>query len=339
MDSSQDISIAVYEKDQNGKEDCVTTATVGQADIEVSGTAEESGDTVKITAELKNNSQIQADTTLSLYSDETCAKELYPSQKETVGANGSKKIQMQISKKDITYNENDAAYLTLKASVQGGDYNEDNNVSYIILYNPKSGGANKPEEGGNNAGGTQNPGNQTAKTSLTNSKATLSKTSYTYNGKAKKPGVTVKLGSATLANNRDYKLTYKNNKKVGTASVIITGTGNYTGSLIKTFKIIPKGTSISGKIQAKSKGFTVKWKKQKSVTGYQIQYSTSRKFTKKTTIVKTVKKKSAAKLSVGKLKANKKYYVRIRTYQTVKGKKYASAWSKAKAVKTKGSAK
>lgn len=100
-------------------------------------------------------------------------------------------------------------------------------------------------------------------------------------------------------------------------------------------KIVSKATSIKGKIQAKSKGFLVKWKTEASVTGYQIQYSTSRKFTKKTTKMKTVKKAFQKKLTVKKLKALKKYYVRIRTYKTVDGKKYYSPWSKEKSVKTK----
>lgn len=100
-------------------------------------------------------------------------------------------------------------------------------------------------------------------------------------------------------------------------------------------KISPKKTSISGNVKAQKKGFTVKWKKQtKDVGGYEISYSTSRKFTKKTTVTKQAGK-AATKLTVRKLKAKKKYYVRVRTYKTVKGKKYVSAWSSAKTVVTK----
>lgn len=97
----------------------------------------------------------------------------------------------------------------------------------------------------------------------------------------------------------------------------------------------PQKTSVSGKIQPKSKGFTVKWKKRASVTGYQIQYSTSKKFTKKTTKIKTVKKASQTKLTVKKLKAKKKYYVRIRSYRTANGKQSVSGWSTVKTVTTK----
>ena len=167
-------------------------------------------------------------------------------------------------------------------------------------------------------------------------KVTLSKTVYVYNGKQKKPDVTVKEGSKNLRKNVDYIVSYKDNTKVGTASVVISGTGKYTGKLTTTFTIVPKGTSISGKVTAKKQGFTVKWKKQsKATTGYQIQYSTSRKFTEKKTMTKTVKNSAITKLNVKNLKEFQKYYVRIRSYKTVKQKKYYSNWSMMKSVTTK----
>ena len=170
---------------------------------------------------------------------------------------------------------------------------------------------------------------------ITISSATLSKTSYTYDGKKKNPNVTVKAGDKNLTKNTDYTVSYENNVEVGTASVIVTGSGKYTGTITKTFRILPQKTSISGKLKVGSKGFTVQWKKQKNVTGYQVQYSTNKKFTKKATVTKTVKKKSTVKLTVRKLKAKKKYYVRVRTYKTVNGIKYYSGWSKSKTVTTK----
>ncbi len=167
-------------------------------------------------------------------------------------------------------------------------------------------------------------------------KITLSQSVYTCSGKGKKPAVTVKAGNRKLKLGSDYILAYKNNVNVGTASVVVTGKGNYTGVITKTFTINPKGTSLSGKLTSRSKGFIVKWKKQtKNMTGYQVQYSTSRKFTKKTTVVKTVRKKTVTKLTVKKLKAKKKYYVRVRVYHNVKGKNYYSGWSKYKTVNTK----
>lgn len=169
---------------------------------------------------------------------------------------------------------------------------------------------------------------------------TLSKTSYTYNGKAQKPSVTVKDSNGNNIDSGNYTVTYaKGRKNVGVYSLSINFKGNYSGTIIKTFTIKPKNTSISRFI-AGNKKFTVKWKKQASqTTGYQIQYSTSKKFTKKTTKSVTIKKNKTTKATVKKLKSKKKYYVRIRTYKNVKlnGKtvKVYSSWSKAKTVTTK----
>ncbi len=139
-----------------------------------------------------------------------------------------------------------------------------------------------------------------------------------------------------LIKDKEYTVSYLYNINVGTAYVTVYGEGDYYGSVTKSFKIIPKGTPVKGKVKPKHKGFTVKWKKQPySITGYQVQYSTNKKFKGKTTVIKTIKKKSIIKLTTGKLKAKKKYYVRVRTYKTVTGKKYYSRWSKFKVVKTK----
>ena len=171
----------------------------------------------------------------------------------------------------------------------------------------------------------------------------LSKTSMTYNGKKQKPSVTIMdAAGKKLKNGTDYKVTYpKKTQNVGKYTVTVTLKGNYTGTVKKTFTILPKNTAIS-KLTASKNTVTVKWKKQtKQTAGYEIQYSTSSKFTKKTT--KTVKatKNSMTSKKITKLKAKKKYYVRIRMYQTVKvGKKSTkiySGWSKAKTVTTKKS--
>lgn len=173
-----------------------------------------------------------------------------------------------------------------------------------------------------------------AKANIAGFPVTLSDIAYVYNKKACKPAVTVKNGSVTLAAGRDYAAVYTKNVNVGTATVRITGQGtNYTGSVSKTFRILPKGTSIS-KLKKKSKGFTAKWKKQTAQTsGYQVQYSLYKNF--KNAKTKTVKKTKTTSISISKLKKKKTYYVRVRTYKTVSGEKYYSAWSKVKKVKTK----
>lgn len=169
----------------------------------------------------------------------------------------------------------------------------------------------------------------------------LSKTVYTYNGKTQKLSAAVKDSSGkALVNNVDYTLSFpKGMKNVGRYTVTVTLKGNYSGTISETFDIVPKGTSIS-KVTAKKKGFTIKWKKQrKQTTGYEIAYSTSSKFSKKSTKIMAAGKSRATSKTISKLKAKKKYYVRIRTYKTVKlsGKsvKLYSGWSKAKAVTIK----
>lgn len=99
----------------------------------------------------------------------------------------------------------------------------------------------------------------------------------------------------------------------------------------KTVK--PKKTSIK-KLSKGKKKFTVTWAKVSGVKGYQIQYSSNKKFKKNNKMV-TVTKQKTTKATVKKLKSKKKYYVRVRTYKTINGKKIYSSWSKVKSVKTK----
>ena len=242
--------------------------------------------------------------------------------------------------------------------------------------------------------------------SISKASVTLSTSTYAYDGKAKKPGVTVKLNGKTLKNGTDYTVSYSNNTKVGTAKVTITGKGNYTGSVSKTFSIknnfkkatvsgistkaftgknitqsitvkyngktLKNGTDytvsyssnknigtatvkIAGKgsytgtitktfkinpakqeiqkLTAKSKAFFVDWAQKGSATGYEIQYATNSKFTSAKKV--TITNNKTDKTTVSKLSGKKKYYVRVRSYTTVKGTKYYGAWSASKSVTTK----
>lgn len=132
---------------------------------------------------------------------------------------------------------------------------------------------------------------------------------------------------------RDYKLVYKNNVKVGKASVIIKGIGKYSGAATKYFLINPTKTAMSTVTSPSAGKMTVTWKKNAIGTGYQIQYSTSSKFTTPKGL--SVTKNTTLTKTIGSLAKGKKYYVRIRTYKTVSGKKYYSAWSAAKTVTIK----
>ena len=164
-------------------------------------------------------------------------------------------------------------------------------------------------------------------------KATVSGISTkAFTGKAITQNVTVKVGNTVLKNGTDYTVSYSNNKKVGKATVKITGKGKYGGVITKTFKINPAKQQIQ-KLTAKSKAFFVDWAQKGSATGYEIQYATNSKFTgaKKVTITNN----KTDKTTVSKLSANKKYYVRVRSYTTVGGTKYYGSWSATKTVTTK----
>lgn len=166
----------------------------------------------------------------------------------------------------------------------------------------------------------------------------LSTTAYTYNSeKTRKPKVTVKDTNGDTVSSDNYTVTYADGrKKVGKYKVKVKFTGNYyTGYKNVYFKINPKGTSISS-ITAKTKGFTVKWKAQKTqTTGYQIRYSTSSSMSSATK--KTISDNTTTSKTISDLKAAKKYYVQVRTYKTVDGTKFYSAWSDKVSVTTKGS--
>lgn len=186
--------------------------------------------------------------------------------------------------------------------------------------------------------------------SLGKAKITLSAASLVYTGKARKPAVkTMKYGTTALKQGTHYALDYCDKAiGVGKYDIVFMGIGSYGGYKETSFKIIPKGATIL-KPKAAKKAITVKWKKQGTkmkyqnanydtksayITGYQIQYALKSSF--KGAKTKTVKGYKKTSLKVKKLKAKKKYYVRVRTYMTIKGVgTFYSTWSKAKAIKTK----
>lgn len=167
------------------------------------------------------------------------------------------------------------------------------------------------------------------RTAYNNARISLSTTQYMYNGKAKTPAV---YGLSAFANGTDYTVAYSNNTKTGKATVTVTGRGDCTGLSTKTatFRITPAKAAIS-KLKKGKKSFKVTIKSQKSagVSGYQISYSLKKnKSFKSTTTTKTSK-------TVKKLKAKRTYYVKVRSYKTIDGKKYYGSYSKIKKIKTR----
>lgn len=163
----------------------------------------------------------------------------------------------------------------------------------------------------------------------TNARISLSTTQYVYNDKVKTPAV---YGLSAFVNGTDYTVAYSNNKKTGKATVTVTGKGDCAGLSAKTatFRITPAKAAIS-KLKKGKKSFKVTIKSQKSagVSGYQISYSLKKnKSFKSTTTTKTSK-------TVKKLKAKRTYYVKVRSYKTIDGKKYYGSYSKIKKIKTR----
>lgn len=137
----------------------------------------------------------------------------------------------------------------------------------------------------------------------------------------------IKTTSATSFVDTDVKNGVKYQYKV----VAINGTEKSAASSVKT-AVYVKNVTLSS-VKGAKKALSVKWKKNSAVTGYQVQYSTSKSFKKAKTV--TVKKAKTVSKTIKSLKKGTKYYVRIRGYKTVSGKKYYSAWSAAKSAKTK----
>ncbi len=163
----------------------------------------------------------------------------------------------------------------------------------------------------------------------------FSTTEYTYSSsKTRKPSVKVYDYKGNKISSKYYTVSYATGrKKVGKYKVTIKLKGNYSGTLTAYFTIVPKESKVE-KLTAAKKSLKVKLKKVSSqATGYEIQYSTSSKFksakTKKVTSYKTTS------VTLESLKAKKNYYVRVRSYKVVDGKKYYSDWSSKKSKKTK----
>ncbi len=152
------------------------------------------------------------------------------------------------------------------------------------------------------------------------------KKSYIYTGKSIKPKLTVKSAAGDILDSMDYKVTYKKNKVVGTATVIVSGKNSYWGSVSTTFKILPDKLRLTSVKSPKAKQLLIKWVRDYSGTGYQVQYSTNNKFKKSSTRTVTVKK-SKYSCKIRKLKAGRTYYVRVRTYKKIGNTYYYGTWS------------
>ena len=244
--------------------------------------------------------------------------------------------RISISKASVTLSTSIYAYdgkaktPSVNVKVNGKTLKKDTDYTVSYSNNTKVGTAKVTITG---------KGNYTGSVSKTYSiknnfkKATVSSISTkAFTGKNITQSITVKYNGKTLKKGTDYTVSYSNNKNIGTATVKITGKCSYTGTITKTFKINPAKQEIQ-KLTAKSKAFFVDWAQKGSATGYEIQYATNSKFTSAKKV--TITNNKTDKTTVSKLSGKKKYYVRVRSYTTVKGTKYYGAWSASKSVTTK----
>ena len=164
--------------------------------------------------------------------------------------------------------------------------------------------------------------------SIKSAKITVS-SKVAYTGKSVKATVKVKDGSKTLKANKDYTLKFSNNKKIGKAKVTIKGKGNYSGSVNKTFKIVPGKASIKKVVNVKGKKAKVTIKSVKGATSYKVSYRV--KGAKKWSTV-TSKKRS---IVLSKLKKNKTYQIKVAAVAKSGKTTYTGAYSSVKTLKIK----
>ena len=137
----------------------------------------------------------------------------------------------------------------------------------------------------------------------------------------KKNSVTIK--KLTSAKTYRFKVKAVAGKYSGSASSVVKGTTKFITA------------AISKVTSSKKKTAVVSWKQTGNASGYVIEYSTSKSFTKKTTKTVTVKKGKTTKTTLKKLKSGKKYYVRVKAYKTVNDTAVYGAYSEVKTVKVK----
>ncbi len=172
-------------------------------------------------------------------------------------------------------------------------------------------------------------------TQISIAKAKVSKVAAkTYTGKSIKPNVKVTLKGKRLKRNVEYSVVYLNNRRVGEATLIVRGCGKYKGTIVRTFKIKPQKVKRANAVSGTSGTIKVKWQTDSQVTGYQVVYATDSKFTKNKGY-KNITKKTTANVKLTGLKPGQKYYVKVRAYKKVNGRKLYGSYSKAKAVKVK----
>ena len=234
--------------------------------------------------------------------------------------------------------------LTVTDAANAGD-GTDNNSGNNAGNGGTTPGNDSSKDNDGNAGGTISTPptyTQPIKTSIEKGRITPTTITLTYGTNAKIRVAAKGRTTCSVTNKKIAALTSSGklvpkNTGVTTLKVKADASGKYKGRTI-TYRLIvlPKKETVTYAKSLKAEQLMLKWKKDTKATGYQIQYSTSSKFTKKTTKTITIKKNKTSSRTIKKLSCGKKYYVRVRAYKTTKinGKKTNKygAWSRRKAV-------
>ncbi len=153
--------------------------------------------------------------------------------------------------------------------------------------------------------------------------------SKTYTGASIKPSVTVTLNNKTLKLNKDYKVSYSNNKNIGTAKISIKGIGKYDGQKTVTFNIIPSKVTNLKSSKKTYNSITLSWDKIDNVTGYKVY-----KYDKKSNSYKYLATTNTNTYTDKSLKASSTYSYRVRAYKVVNSTTYNGSYSNTIDVKT-----
>ncbi len=158
----------------------------------------------------------------------------------------------------------------------------------------------------------------------------LKKNEFTYNGKAQKPVIKAVYVNGKKIAKKYYKVTYKNNRRVGKGIVIVKGKSKYKGYQGSAeFNIVLKKARITKLASTKAGTFTVSWKKDTQARNFQLQYSRSRNFSSGVTNVWVGR--SGRKQITG-LTGKRSYYIRIRAFVKTNGVEWYGPWSAVKSV-------
>lgn len=157
--------------------------------------------------------------------------------------------------------------------------------------------------------------------------------SKTYTGASIKPSVTVTLNNKTLKLNKDYKVSYSNNKNIGTAKILIKGIGEYEGEKTVTFNIIPPKVTNLKSSKKTYNSITLSWDKIDNVTGYKVyRYDVK---TESYKLIKTISDASTTSYTNSKLTSATKYLYKVRSYKIVNNKTHNGDYSSSLAATTK----